>query len=269
MILLAIGVLPQIIETQKWVTFLALFLVAIGMGGIKANVVTFGADQFQGARPETKQTFFNWFYFSINFGSVISFTAIAYIQQEEGFTIGLAIPAGVMFLSAIFFVSGSRIYTKLPPTGSVLSRSISIVYNCIKAPKEARMPSIGFLDRAKHLQTSFGQQMYSFKEVEDLKTFTKIIPVQCTFIMFWCLYAQMSSMFYSQGTVMNLTLGDIQLPLSSLQVFNSAGIMILVPLFDRIIYPLLRKKNINFSILRRIGTGFFFCNYCNDLCWRC
>jgi len=33
--------------------------------------------------------------------------------------------------------------------------------------------------------------------------------------------------------------------------------MILVPIFDRGLYPLLRNNNINFSALRRIGTGFF------------
>jgi len=47
------------------------------------------------------------------------------------------------------------------------------------------------------------------------------------------------------------------IPVSSLQVFNSAVIMLLVPLFDRIVYPTLRRKNINFSPLKRIGTGFF------------
>jgi hypothetical protein len=35
------------------------------------------------------------------------------------------------------------------------------------------------------------------------------------------------------------------------------GIIILVPLFDRILYPFLKSRNIQFGMLRRIGTGFF------------
>jgi len=75
--------------------------------------------------------------------------------------------------------------------------------------------------------------------------------------MFWCLYAQMSSVFFSQGIVMKLRVTDnFSVPISSLQVFNSAVILVLVPLFDRVVYPLLRKRQINFSPLKRIGTGF-------------
>jgi len=258
MILLAIGVIPEIIESQSWIVFVSLFLVAICMGGIKANVVTFGADQFSGASEQVKQAFFNWFYFSINFGSLISFTAIAYVQQNISFAIGLGIPAGVMFLSAVFFVSGSKLYDKLPPSGSILSRCVSMVVQCAKASPEIKNKCPTFLDRAKLIIDKNGEPMFKGTEVEDFKTFTKILPVQGTYVMFWCLYAQMSSVFFSQGTVMRLRVTDaFSIPVSSLQVFNSAVIMLLVPLFDRIVYPTLRRKNINFSPLKRIGTGFF------------
>jgi len=252
---LAVG--AEFMDTQQWLVFVSLFLVAICMGGIKANVVTFGADQFLDAPKEVKQTFFNWFYFSINCGSFISFTGIAYIQQEISFTIGLAVPAAVMALSAIFFVAGSKLYVKLLPTGSIMAKCASMIVQCFKSSPEIKASCSGFLDRAKFAKDITGQKMFTDAEVDDLKSLSKIFPIQATFIMFWCLYAQMSSIIFSQGTVMRLKVNDdFSLPVSSLQLFNSLVILILVPLFDRVLYPVLRKNNISFTPLRRIGVGF-------------
>lgn len=74
--------------------------------------------------------------------------------------------------------------------------------------------------------------------------------------VFRTVYAQMSSLVFTQALVMNLKIKNFTLPASSLNVFNSAPILVLIPLLDRGIYPLLRRCNINFSVLRRIGTGF-------------
>jgi len=65
----------------------------------------------------------------------------------------------------------------------------------------------------------------------------------------------MSSVIFSQGTVLNLKVGTIDVPVSFLNVFNSASILILVPIFDRIVYPALNRIKFNFNPLRRIGVG--------------
>ena len=63
----------------------ALYTVAVGTGGIKPNVSSFGADQFDDTirlERKQKQSFFNWFYFSINVGSLIACTVIVSIQAR-------------------------------------------------------------------------------------------------------------------------------------------------------------------------------------------
>ena len=64
----------------------ALYTVAIGTGGIKPNVSSFGADQFDDsirAERKEKQSFFNWFYFSINVGSLLACTFIVAVQVRS------------------------------------------------------------------------------------------------------------------------------------------------------------------------------------------
>uniref|UniRef100_A0A0D9XH89 Uncharacterized protein n=1 Tax=Leersia perrieri TaxID=77586 RepID=A0A0D9XH89_9ORYZ len=66
---------------------LGLYLFALGTGGIKPNIPAFGADQFDSADPVervTKGSFFNWYYFSVNMGSLLSATVFVWVQDNIG-----------------------------------------------------------------------------------------------------------------------------------------------------------------------------------------
>lgn len=125
--------------------FAAIYTIALGTGGIKPNVSTLGADQFderfEQDRKE-KASFFNWFYWSINLGAIISYTLITYICTfgipqlggvTWGFFVGYTIPCVSMVASVLIFVSGLKKYRKLPPSGSVLSRSVGIVWSSCRS----------------------------------------------------------------------------------------------------------------------------------------
>ena len=71
---------------QLAVLYTSLYVVALGTGGIKPNVSAFGADQFDDkshADRREKQSFFNYFYLSINVGSLIACTVIVWIQVSS------------------------------------------------------------------------------------------------------------------------------------------------------------------------------------------
>ena len=62
---------------SSWVFLVGLFLfVGLGSGGIKANVITLGGDQFDVIKPEEEvqqDSFFNYFYWVINLGALVSY----------------------------------------------------------------------------------------------------------------------------------------------------------------------------------------------------
>lgn len=71
---------------QLGVMYFALYVVAVGTGGIKPNVSAFGADQFDDNNRQErkeKQSFFNWFYLVINVGSLVACTVIVWIQVRS------------------------------------------------------------------------------------------------------------------------------------------------------------------------------------------
>lgn len=63
-----------------------------------------------------KKSFFNWFYFAINFGSLLAVTVVVYIQDSISWAIGFAIPAVAMLFAILTFVGGSSKYKHVEPT---------------------------------------------------------------------------------------------------------------------------------------------------------
>jgi peptide/histidine transporter 3/4 len=65
---------PHNNRIHRATAYLGLYLAALGTGGIKPCTAALGADQFDGADTAermTKASFFNWYYFCINIGSLL------------------------------------------------------------------------------------------------------------------------------------------------------------------------------------------------------
>lgn len=174
---------PHSHALRRFYFVFALVMIAFGTGGIKANVSPFGADQVEQEGPRAVQTFFNWFYWFINVGSLISFTVVVYVQ-EYGLFYGYLITTGTMFLATITFVLGRNKYLTKPPGGSQLSETVKIIHNAIKNHHSSDTEM--WLDKAK---TCFGGK-YTDRQVEDVKLLLKVIPVFLLFIVYWIIYSQ-------------------------------------------------------------------------------
>ncbi|EMS66817.1 Peptide transporter PTR5 [Triticum urartu] len=84
---------------QSAAVFIALYLIALGTGGIKPCVSSFGADQFDehdDVERKSKSSFFNWFYFSINIGALVASSVLVYVQTHVGWSWGFCLPAGAI-----------------------------------------------------------------------------------------------------------------------------------------------------------------------------
>lgn len=124
---------------QVGVFYAALYIIAIGTGGTKPNISTMGADQFDDFEPkERKQklSFFNWWMFSIFFGTLFSNTFLIYIQDKVGWTLGYGIPTIGLLVSVLVFLVGTRFYRHKLPSGSPLTRIFQVLITAAKKWKE-------------------------------------------------------------------------------------------------------------------------------------
>lgn len=120
---------------QSAICFVALYLIALGTGGIKPCVSSFGADQFDDAdevEKEHKSSFFNWFYFSINIGALIAASLLVWIQDNVSWGLGFGIPAVAMAIAVVSFFSGTRLYRNQKPGGSPITRMCQVIVASIR-----------------------------------------------------------------------------------------------------------------------------------------
>lgn len=124
------SVCPSATPSQYAIFFFGLYLIALGTGGIKPCVSSFGADQFDDTDPKErvkKGSFFNWFYFSINIGALVSSSLIVWIQENAGWGLGFGIPAVFMAVAILSFFSGTPLYRFQKPGGSPLTRMCQVI----------------------------------------------------------------------------------------------------------------------------------------------
>lgn len=117
------------------VVYLGLYLVALAGGGIKACASALGADQFDGANPVervAKASFFNWYYLSINIGSLLSGTVLVWVQDNVGWGIGFWIPTVLVVFGLAAFVTGRRVYRYKKLQGSPLKRVSQVVVAAVR-----------------------------------------------------------------------------------------------------------------------------------------
>ncbi|XP_014758192.2 protein NRT1/ PTR FAMILY 8.3 isoform X2 [Brachypodium distachyon] len=134
---------PNASGIHGFAVYMGLYLVALGTGGIKPCSSALGADQFDGADPAelvTKGSFFNWYYFAINIGSLLSATAIVWIQDNVGWSVGFGIPMLVMALGLAVFVAGRNFYRyKRRPPGHCSSPLTRVAQVVVAAVRNCRL----------------------------------------------------------------------------------------------------------------------------------
>lgn len=160
----------------------------------------------------------------------------------------------MMAVGVAVFVSGSTRYKHVKPRGSMLSMAYGILHEAIWT-RRADKSSTGFiLDKASSLHGG----SYPHHDVEGMKFVAKLAPFLAVMIPYWGIYGQTKTAFQIQGCQMNSKLGDFQLPISAMNIFNNVAILILVPLCDQYFFPMLKAKGYNLTMLNKIGIGFAF-----------
>nr|XP_034979857.1 solute carrier family 15 member 3 [Zootoca vivipara] len=261
-----------------------LLLLALSISSVKANLTPFGADQVTDRGRDATRRFFNWFYWSINIGAVISLLVIAFIQQNVDFLTGYAIPAGCLALALIVFLLAAPTFVTKPAAGSQVYPifQLALQKSCCgraiqKMTTKTRTHSNQSEAEANGSLSGPRTQPVgmSHENIANFQVIMKILPVLLTLIPYWMVYFQMQSTYYLQGLHLYIPNifqrsqqnnsafsvaedGHYTFPDAWLLLANVVVLLVLVPLKDRVIDPFLSKRKLLPSALKRMALGMFF-----------
>lgn len=114
--------------------FAALYLVALGSGCLKPNIIAHGADQFRrgggGGDARRLSSYFNAAYFSFCVGELVALTVLVWVQTRSGMDVGFGVSAAAMAIGLLSLVAGVAFYRNKPPQGSIFTpiAKVRIVY---------------------------------------------------------------------------------------------------------------------------------------------
>ncbi|KAE8662936.1 Protein NRT1/ PTR FAMILY 4.3 [Hibiscus syriacus] len=270
--------------------FVALYLVALGSGCVKPNMIAHGADQFDAQNNPTHSkklsTYFNAAYFAFSMGELVALTVLVWVQTHAGMDVGFGVSAAAMAMGLIVVVSGTLYYRNKPPRGSIFTPIVQVFVAAVSKRKLIctsvsqlhwesgnvfRTQRFGFLDKAC-IKVEDGSdakestwRLCSVAQVEQVKILISIIPIFACTIVFNTILAQLQTFSVQQGSAMDTQLTkSFHIPPASLQSIPYIILIFLVPLYDKFFVPFARKITGHESgilPLHRIGSGLFLATF--------
>ncbi|KAM9282866.1 solute carrier family 15 member 1 [Cariama cristata] len=252
---------PDNVPVHIALSMIGLILIALGTGGIKPCVSAFGGDQFEDDQEKQRTRFFSIFYLSINAGSLLSTIVTPILRAQECgihskqrcYPLAFGVPAALMAVSLVVFVIGSRMYKKVQPQGNIMVQVSKCIGFAIK--NRFRHRSKEFPKREHWLD--WASEKYDKRLIAQTKMVLKVLFLYIPLPMFWALFDQQGSRWTLQATTMDGNFGSIQIQPDQMQTVNPILIVIMVPVVDAVVYPLIKKCRINFTPLRKITVGMF------------
>ncbi|GFZ03639.1 nitrate transporter 1:2 [Actinidia rufa] len=211
---------------KKALLFFGLYLLALGVGGIKGSLPLHGDEQFDENTPKGRKqisTFFNYYVFCRSCGVLIAVTFVVWIEDNKGWQWGFGISTATILISIPIFLLRSTIYRIKIPAGSPMtailkvgSQNITTIYNtCISGKSSNAVVSMN-TNPSSTTDTSVAE--CHAKENAQIQTVHQL----------------------------------------SLPVFPVLFMIVLAPVYNHIIIPFFRKvtkTEMSITHLQRIGTG--------------
>lgn len=110
--------------------FAGLYMVALGVGGIKGSLPPHGAEQFDATTFEGRKkrsSFFNYFIFCLSCGALIAVTLVVWMEDNKGWQWGFGISTLTILISIPIFLLGSPTYRIKTPAGSPITTIFKVL----------------------------------------------------------------------------------------------------------------------------------------------
>jgi len=207
-----------------------LCLWPIGTGIVKSVVNVFGARQFHPILQASQiESYYVRFYMCINIGALVGGVVVP-VTAQSNVTIAYTIPVLMLTIGMTIFVANTHRYVRTRPRGNCGTKELDKKHAFVEESTSSGGPSIW-----SSAWTS-------------LRISLLILPFNIA-------YAQMSTTFIVQGSVMQKVFGFIDAAM--MNNCDSLSILGFGYLIGSVLYPSLAKRNIRIATTHKFALGSF------------
>ncbi|RDW69243.1 hypothetical protein BP6252_08263 [Coleophoma cylindrospora] len=272
-VIMIISAIPSIIQSGHAIGpfALSLYMLAVGAALFKPNIAPTVLDQNPHRKahvvtnkngqkviidPEaTSESIMLWFYLLINIGAFLG-VATAYLAKYVGFWASYLVPGIIYFLLPVFLILVNKNLVKLPPGGSALGDFIGVNILCLRKAGLRGFGRKGFFERAKPswlaMNGDHRKVNWDDKFVEDVRR----TMAACAIFLFFPIAQINDGGLGAAANALSASLTSNGVPNDVLDNLNPLAIIVLIPIMNHGVYPLLRKLGIRFGPIARMTTGF-------------
>eukprot|EP00047_Mylnosiga_fluctuans_P017522 m.62122 g.62122 ORF g.62122 m.62122 type:complete len:715 (-) comp7121_c0_seq1:80-2224(-) len=261
-LVMAVTAIPGATGTPPsgWGCILGLLLVAIGTGGIKPCVNAFGADQLDQRDPALMETYFALYYFIVNLGSISMFITplvranFSCFGVSECYPLAFGLPTILMIMAVVLFYMGRGLYQHHIPKRNIILDTVKAIYTGARCHvKDHWIEGNGGARRwLDYAEPTFGKDF--IKQIRSLAT---VLLIFLPMPLYWTVYDQLGSRWTLQAEKMQLfslgALGEFQPDM--MQSANTVLLLLLIPVFQKAVYPFFARIGLAATPLRRMRVG--------------
>lgn len=261
-------------ELFRLLSFVGLFTIVIGSGGIKSNQNVFGGNQFTlPGDGNLLNSYFSMQYFILKCGLLSGQILVPIFRKDvqcfgmdDCYPLAFTVPSILMLLSFLILLAGKSVCIHEPPNENMFLRVCRciLVRNNVKSLTSHLTIFLQNGMKQKVAQRNvtkkdhwldYAEEKYGAKLVMETKMVLNVLTLFLPLPIFWALLAQVNSRWVFQATKMNGDIGSYTIQPDQMGMVTSIFIIVLIPIFDQLVYPVLAKVGIK-SPLHKITCGF-------------
>ncbi|KAK0610618.1 POT family-domain-containing protein [Bombardia bombarda] len=275
-IIMIISALPPVLQSGNAIGpfALSLYMLSIGAAQFKPNISPTVMDQSphkvahvitdsNGEKvivdpEESINSVMLWFYLLINVGACFGIPT-TYLAKIVGYWAAYLIPTILyLLLPPLLWYLNPRLI-KQPPGGSDLGNVFKVLGDCLRHGGIRSIGRKGFWEQGRpSIRAAAGStKVYTYDDqfVDDVRrTFQA-----CGIFLFQPIFNINDGGLGAAANALTAGMQTNGLPNDLLDNLNSVSIVIMVPVMNHIIYPLLRRYGIKWGAISRMTFGFALC----------
>ncbi|TVY44639.1 Peptide transporter PTR2 [Lachnellula cervina] len=276
-VIMVIAAIPSVLKAgHAYAPFMiSVYILAIGSALFKPCISVVLLDQNPHKKPVSKtlesgerviidpgattERIMLWFYVLINIGAFLG-VATAYLAKLVAFWPAFLLPGIIYFLlpPLLWYLYPRLILHK--PGGSDLGNIFKILGICFKRGGLKSIGRKGFFNHAKPSVIAQSNNPISVPWSDLFISDVERAFQACGIFLFTPIFAINDGGVGGASDALSVMLTTNGVPNDVIQNFNPLVILLGAPLFNYVLYPLLRKYRINFGPIKRMFLGMLICS---------